>query len=429
MHKKGKFNEATTIYAALLNQHPFEQSLQFLMADVFIRQEMNGLAINLLSNLLRDNPKNSDAWCNLGIAFRKENFYKEAKSAYLQAIKNGKETVEICSNMAGLYADRAQPEEALKWCDKALKIDPNNVSAKWQKALAVLTMRKWEEGWRLYESRQLLESWDSRDTIDCPIWDGRDVNHLYIHGEQGVGDEVMFASNLTHVTNAKNVTIEVNPKVEKLIKLSFPNWNVITKEAQGDYDAKIAIGSLCNLYGKFNDAPYLKPDPERVAFYRSELKKLGEAPYIAVTWLGGLKATRVEDRSISVKSLKPILDEFTCVSAQYNSNPVIEQERLEVGLHKINDECVGGDLAEQAALFAAVDAVVTVQQTAVHVAGAVGAKTYAMIGEHPHWRYGLDGNKLPWYRTVELFRQKSGAALKDVVNDVLLKLKNDFNKI
>ena len=104
---------------------------------------------------------------------------------------------------------------------------------------------------------------------------------------------------------------------------------------------------------------------------------------------------------------------------------MIESEREKVGLTKINDLCVGADLAEQAALFAAVDAVVTVQQTAVHVAGAVGAKTYAMIGSSPHWRYGLTADTLPWYGSVRLFRQKEDG-WKPVIDSVLKALGKDF---
>jgi tetratricopeptide (TPR) repeat protein len=427
-HKAGNLNEAASIYSALMNQKPFDTTLQFLLADVFLRQERNGLAINLLTNLLQSNPKNADAWCNLGVGFRKENFYEEAKQAYFKAIEHGGETVEACSNMAGLYADRAEPEKALEWCNKALKLDANSVQAMWQKALALLTTKNWKDGWKLYESRQRLESWDSRKTIDAPIWDGSPVEHLYIHGEQGVGDEVMFASMLPYARPlAKRITIEVHEKFASLIRSTWPEFTVVTSETRGDYDAKIAIGSLNTLFDKFNEGAYLAPDANRVSFYRKELEKLGPGPYVAVTWLGGTKMTRVEDRSVSLKLMQPILDAYTCVSGQYNSNPMIEQERLDAGLAKINDESVGGDLGEQAALFAACDAVVTVQQTAVHVAGSVGAKTYALIGSHPHWRYGVEGETLPWYESVRLFRQKKDWA--EVVDNVKRALDADFGKL
>lgn len=426
LHKQGKLDEAEVLYNRVLNRKPFDDQILFLLSDLYLRKDFNGVAINLLMNLLQNNPKHAAAWCNLGIGFRKENDYKSAKGAWMKAITEGGETVEVCSNLATLYADRAEPAKALEWCDKALAIDPENVSAKWQKGLALLTMGEWAEGWAMYQNRQNLESWDSRSTLDVPIWDGGDIDHLYIHGEQGVGDEVMFASMLPFVTNAKRVTIEVNAKVAPLIALTWPAYTVVTEETAGDYDAKIAIGSLPWLYGEFGqEIAYLTPDPDRVQFYRGELAKLGPGPYVALTWMGGAKATRVEDRSIQLEQLRPIMDAYTCVSAQYsNTNPMIEVERIKAGLHKINDECTGTDLAEQAALFAAVDAVVTVQQTAVHVSGAVGTPTYAMIGAHPHWRYGVAGDTLPWYSSVKLFRQKT--EWFEVIERVIKALKEEL---
>lgn len=423
LHKQGRFDEAAALYNRILNRKPFDETLLFLLADLYLRQECNGLAINLLMNLLQNNPKNAEAWCNLGIGFRKENDYASAKGAWMKAIAEGGETVEVCSNLATLYADRAEPLKAIHWCDKALAIDPDNVEARWQKALATLTLKNWKDGWALYEWRQKLAHWDSRKSVNVPAWDGSEVDHLYIHGEQGVGDEVMFASMLPYV-KAKKVTIEVNAKLAKLIKSTYPEWDVVTEETDGDYDAKIPIGSLNTLFDKFNEGAYFAPEAERVSYYREELKKLGPGPYIALTWMGGTKATRVEDRSIRLEELKPIMDKFTCVSAQYESNHMVEIERKKAGLHKINDECIGGDLAEQAALFAACDAVVTVQQTAVHVAGAVGAKTYAMIGSHPHWRYGVEGESLPWYGSVRLYRQKED--WESVIAKVLADLKAEI---
>lgn len=407
LHKQGKFDEAEKLYNSLLNRSIFNDDLLFLLSDLYLRKGFNGLAANLLANLLQNNPKHAMGWCNLGVAFRKENRYQEAKQAWNKAIEHGGNTVEVCSNYAGLYADRAQPEKALEWIDKALAIDPNNIQAKWQKSLALLTLGHWKEGWELYQYRQQLEGWDSRKTVDAPLWDGQPVRHLYIHGEQGVGDEIMFLSYLDRVC-ADEITIEVHAKVAPIVREEWPGVNVVTTETPGDYDAKIPIGSLASMFEP-DGLPYFVPNPARVDYYRSELAKLGPAPHIAVTWVGGTKATRVEDRSINLRQLKVLLEKYTCVSAQYSdNNPVIEQERIENNLPKINDASTGLDLAEQAALFAACDAVVTVQQTAVHVAGAVGARCLVMLSSHPHWRYGTEGETMPWYNSVKLVRNKSG---------------------
>lgn len=399
--------------------------MTFLLADLYLRKQYTCLAVHLLSNLLQNNPKHSEAWCNLGIAFREEGDLERAKDCWMKSMAISGETVECCSNLAGLYADRARPKEAIEWIDKAIKLSKGDVEPLWLKALCCLSLKQWDEGWKLYESRFRLPNWDSRKTVIAPLWDGKPVDHLYLHGEQGIGDEVMFLSAIPLMKHlAKKITLEVHAKVAGLAKQTWPEFEVVTVEAPGNYDAKLPIGSLCGMFG-FNDKPYLFPNEERVRFYRGELDKLGVSPHLALTWIGGTKATRVEDRSLDIKELKPLMEGFTCVSAQYSdSNPYIDGERERGGLPKINDASTGLDLHEQAALFKAVDAVVTVQQTAVHVAGAVGAKCLAMIGSHPHWRYGVEGETLPWYSTVKLYRNIDG--WQDVINRVTKDLRANY---
>lgn len=429
LHKERKYADATHLYNCVLNRHPFNEGLMSLLADAYIRQEMTGLAVNLLTNALERNPKNSKAWNDLGIAFRKENRYEQAQKAYERSIEIAGDTVEACANMAGLYGDRAQPEQAIHWCDRVLAIEPGHTDAIWHKALALLTQRKWPEGWDCYESRQQLDSWDSRKSITAPLWDFGQTDHLYIHGEQGIGDEVMFLSCLDEILpRARHVTVEVHPAVAGIVRTTWPTVSVVTQETTGDYSAKIPLGSLCARLRRADDAfpgtSYLKPDESLVEHYRARLTAIGPRPWIAVTWLGGVKATRVEERSLNLSELRPILDRYTCVSAQYEHVlPVIAKEREKEGLVCLDNLCVGKDIAHQAALFKAVDAVVTVQQTAVHVAGAVGAKTFAMIGAAPHWRYGLEGN-LPWYESVELYRKCTDWA--DVINRVDKDIANFF---
>lgn len=423
LHKQGKLDEAELIYNRLLNRTPFQEELTFLVADLYLRKEYNGLAINLLSNLLQNNPQHHGAWCNLGVGFRKEDKVEFAKAAWKRALAIQGDSAEVCSNMAGLYADHAEPDQALHWIDRALAVAPENVEAHWLKALSLLTLKRWEEGWNHYEWRQKLQSWDSRPQIKASLWDGSPVERLYIHGEQGVGDEVMFACALPFV-KAKHITLEVNPKVANLMRKSFPDFEVVT-DPSGEHDAKVPIGSLIGRYG-FNPEPYLKPDPWKVIEYRKRLEALGPGPYVALTWVGGTKATRAQDRSISLSMLKPLMSEYTCVSAQYeDSNPYIGPEREQAGLPKVDEP--GMDLHDQAALFKAVDAVVTVQQTAVHVAGAVGARTYALIGSHPHWRYGVEGDRLPFYKDVRLYRKQT--TWEEALQRLKAELDADFGRV
>lgn len=425
LHKSGDFGRASHMYNCVLNLQPFHEGTLYLLSDIYLRQDYSGLAINLLMSLLDRNDKHAQAWCNLGVAFRKEDKYDEALYAWDRALQIEGDTSEVCGNIATLYSDNAQPDEAIKWLERALKCDDSNIHAHWSMALALLTKRDWAAGWDKYEYRLKLETFHTRDTLTCPVWDFEQTDHLYVHGEQGVGDEVMFLSCLDEaIRRARHVTVEVHPAVAPLVRQTWPGVSVVTEETKGDYTAKIAIGSLAVRFRRSEDAfpgvPYLKPDPALVEHYKARLSAVGPRPWVALAWHGGTRVTRVRDRSIELTAMKPIMDTFTCVSAQYeHTNPVLAEQRKDAGLVALDDLCLGKDLSHQAALFAAVDAVVTVQQTAVHVAGAVGAKTYGLISGNPHWRYGLSGD-MPWYRSVSLYRKTSdwGSLIEKVRSDI-----------
>lgn len=431
LHKQKRFGEAELLYNRILNLEPFNQDILFCLADMYIRREFNALAVNLLDGVTRRNPEHGLAWSAMGVGYRKEGHIEDALRCWRKAIELMGETPEVCNNMAGIYADHGKPHEALAWLKKALHLEPESIESNWQKALALLTLAQWEEGWKQYEWRRKLEHWDYRKAVDVPSWDFGRVNHLYIHGEQGVGDEIMFASAIPKMKHlAQKITLEVNERVAPIMKMTFPEFEVVTVETPGPYDAKIPIGSLIGHFG-FNRDPYLMPDPSTVQHYRKELKTLGPGPYIAIAWCGGSKMTRVLDRSIQLEEFAP-LKKYTLVSAQYwnfgtGSNPYIEEARVKCGIPKINDASTGMDLHEQAALFKACDAVVTVQQTAVHVAGSVGAKTWALIGEAPHWRYGIQGDSMPFYSSVKLLR-KTGE-WSEVINKAVNELDCHFGRI
>ena len=430
LHKQQRFGEAEAEYHKILNQEPEDPGLLYLLADIYLRRDWDGLAGILLTQLLKKYPNHSQAWCNLGIAHRKENRLDVAKAAWERALAIAGDSEEVCNNMAGLYADMAQPKEAMAWCDRALKVNPESVSGQWHKALALLTLGRFEEGWPLYKSRQKKEGWHARDSVVAPEWDGKPVERLYIHGEQGVGDEIMFASAIPHILGlVGHVTVEVNAKVAGIVKQTWPQFTVVKDESAvtGHFDAKIPIGNLIGMFG-MNTKPFLEPHPEKVAFYRRELEKFGHGPYVALTWIGGTKQTRIGTRSMDLGDLSPIMDRYTCVSAQYSQTPalaeLIGRQLAKHGLRKINDESAGEDLHDQAALFKAVDAVVTVQQTAVHVAGGVGAKTLALIDTNPHWRYGVSVDTMPFYSSVSLLRKKTG--WNEVVERALHALERDI---
>lgn len=438
-HKNGDLPKAIAIYQSILNRLPDCEPLLLNLTDALLRMDLNGVAANLLVAVLSRNPKCAVAWIHLGLAYRKENLFDKSEECYHKALAlpDGK-TIEAYSGMASLFSDSAQPEKCIYWADKAISIenaDPESrYSGYWEKALALLTMRKWDEGWNFYEYRKKLPSWDSRKNVigknieNCSDSEIYGCKSIYIHGEQGVGDEIMFASGVVDLVSDLpsdcDITIEVNAKCLDLFRYNFPKAKVISKEPISVTKVEIKV-AMATLQKRLLDGSrfsytvgypgYLSVPQDLIDHYKEKLFALGPPPYIGIAWMGGAKNTRIEFRSVPLELFDTIRSLGTSVSLMYENHPGVGEIREHHNLPKIDNLSIGGDLLSQAALALACDVVVTCQQTLVHVCGAVGAKCFVMLPDNPHWRYGLEGEKMPWYGdNIVLLRKKAGETWKSL---------------
>lgn len=433
-HIAGEYPKALSIYQTLLNRLPLNEMLLLNMADALLRMDINGVAANLLISILIRNPTCVPALVHLGLAYRKENLFQLSEECYAQclALPEGK-TLEAYSGMASLFSDSGEPDKCLIYANEALKLtkkdDQAQYSGYWEKSLALLTKGEWEEGFKLYEYRKMLPNWDSRKLVIAKNWENatpeelKAMKSIYIHGEQGVGDEIMFASGVykfihSSTLSPENITIEVNPKCLAIFKFNFPGVNVISEAPKTGvyYDIKVAMGTLyAKYFDYFTTAVYLGASDKLLAHYKIELAKLGPPPYIGIAWMGGAKNTRAEFRSIPLELFDPIRKLGTCVSLQYENNPGTDQLREHHKLPKIDSLSVGAELQHQAALAMCCDLVVTCQQTLVHICGSTGAKCFVMLPSNPHWRYGIEGEHMAMYgKHVTLLRKTKGETWKSL---------------
>lgn len=411
LHRAGNLPEAATCYNQILNREPNNPGLLYLLGDIAVRQSCNGIGINLLNNSILLKPS-VEAFTALGVAYRHENFYVEAESAWRQGLQL-EETAELYNNIASIYSDHGEPEKALKLVNRSLELTPGNPNARWNKSLALLTSQRWAEAWEHHDCRfdPNVQSVSTRRNLGCPIWNGERVEHLAVHGEQGLGDEIMFMSVLADaLKHCDRMTVEVAPRLMDLVERSFPGVQVYGTEAAmrqwaSPFDAVVPLGSLPAFFRNANEdfpgVPYLVPDPVRVEYWHRQFAMQGPRPFIGVAWQGGTKETRVLQRSISAKNLS-FCKRGTVVSLQYGEHA--ELTATENG-YLFYPQSKGDDMDELAAMTAACDMVITVAQTLVHVAGALGVPTHVLTPLHSSWRYGM-GDSMPWYGSVVLHRQK-----------------------
>ena len=308
-------------------------------------------------------------------------------------------------------------------------------------ATQMLALGQWHEGWEAYESRFLLKD---KTIISPPGIDPvrsqespRGKNVL-VFGEQGFGDSIMMASLIPDLLKvAQSVTLFVQPRLAPLFQSSFPGASVISEintDAYQSMDACYGLGSLGRFFrlssADFPGTSYLSLPQEQNAHWRGILDSLGPGLKIGLAWRGGGHVLSAAHRSIHLKEFAPILalSDVHFVNLQYkHSASEVQQVEEEFGISIHHFEGITEDLLATAALTQALDLVITVQQTALHIAGAVGTPAWVLVPVVPEWRYGLSGSAMPWYSSVRLFRQaqfndwaRPIAELKDCFQELLL---------
>jgi ADP-heptose:LPS heptosyltransferase len=79
------------------------------------------------------------------------------------------------------------------------------------------------------------------------------------------------------------------------------------------------------------------------------------------------------------------------------------ERALDIRIHTVLDALE--DLDETAALLGALELIVTIDSTVAQLAGAMGRPVWVLLPVGAEWRYGVAGERTPWYPSARLFRQ------------------------
>lgn len=359
------------------------------------------------------------------------------------------EEPSTASNMVGVRVDSmahlGRQDEALPLLDKEIERSPYVPGLRFPRAEIRLLNEEFGPGWDDYAFRNLSSTRHLR-MVAFPQWKGEPLEgkSILVLAEQGLGDQVMFASCLPDLLalGPSRVVVEVVKRVAPTIARSFPQCEIVpTKQDAGlewvrdigEMDYFVPIGDLPRQFRRARaDFPdrrsYLVADPGRVAHWRDKLAALGPRPKIGVSWKGGTERTRTVLRTMGpalVAELQGAADaEWVCLQYGDVTQGLEEAAAAGMKLHYWKEAI--DNLDEFAALVSALDLVVTVCNTTVHYAGAVGKDVWVMSPKVPEWRYGLRFESMPWYPSSRMFRQRVDGDWDGVLADVGRELSSRF---
>jgi hypothetical protein len=390
------------------------------------------------------NPDLAYARNNLGYTLFNDLGEHERGAAHIEAaLQLRPQDPDIQCNYSMVLVHRGLLDAALALCDELLAAHPYLYEARLNRALAALKLGRFAEAWPDYEARKYAYgNYVARD-FGFPEWRGEPLEgkSILTYAEQGLGDQIMFASCLPDLLqHAGRCIVECSPQLEKLFRRSFPRATVCAGDATsrgsdrisrlGAIDYQVAIGSLplhfrSDLSRFPHHAGYLQTDSGRCAYWRQRLERLGAGYKIGISWRGGAVSTRRELRSIPLQEWLPLVSQASChfVSLQYGDNGE-ESGRFayEHGVSVHHWQQAIDDYDETAALIVGLDLVISVQTAVAHLSGALGTPAWVLVPAVPEWRYLQSGDAMPWYPSVRLFRQQQRDTWIPLITEIARRL-------
>jgi tetratricopeptide (TPR) repeat protein len=413
----------TSLAAALREQGKFADAVEVLRAAIYADQE------------------NPDLWNALGTSVLESGDIDQAITFYSEVLRlkpgytRGHHNLARALELAGRVEDALPHYETS--VEKALS-EKDRVLSTHALAHACLASGRIARGWEMYGAR-LNPHYDmaTRYLLPGEPWDGADPAALegrtvLVMGEQGIGDEILFANALPDLIEAVGPEGEVRLACEQrlipLFQRSFPGVRVgrhYTIEREGrqirhapdlwnedEIDLWTPIGNLCRAFRGSLDAfpqraSFLTPDPERLSHWRSELGAMGTGPKIGVLWKS-LKMDARRSKSFSPFELwKPVLKTpgITLVNLQYGdcaAELADAKDRFGVTIHQPGGIDLRNDLDDVAALSAACDLVIGPMNATTNIAAACGAEVWFLRVVMASWTL-LGTQGMAWYPRTRTF--------------------------
>ncbi|HLK25630.1 MAG TPA: tetratricopeptide repeat protein [Caulobacteraceae bacterium] len=388
-------------------------------------------------------PGNAEAYNARGVALAALGRLDDAIASYDHALRlpqgvaapGPDRLAEIHSNRGAAFATLGRLTEAMACYERALSSKPDHAEALFNKSLALLTLGRFDEGWRLYEWRKRMK--DAKGYVAYPQaeWLGaEDISGktVFLRYEQGLGDTLQFCryAKLAHARGAR-VVMSVQDPLVRLLKQLEPQIEIIgEREMPAAFDLYAPLMSLPHAFGTTVETVpaeprYLAGDPTLKARWRDRLPPRTR-PRIGLVWSGNPKHKNDRNRSIALGELEPLLSldaEWVSLQKEVREGDAETLSRLG-RIYALGPEL--GDFADTAALIDELDLVLTVDTSIAHLAGALGKPVWVLLPYGPDFRWLRQREDSPWYPSARLFRQASLGDWSPVIAKVRDELRSRF---
>jgi Flp pilus assembly protein TadD len=425
----GRGKEAVEQLQCASRLDPQDAQIRYNLAVILQKIGQDDLAMLEYTACLELNPVHADALWNYGEMLRLREHFDRALTCFRQLLDiEGTKRLKMAHRMAVCCSALGLDQEAEALFSEQIESDDDPVTH-WEYAHYLLGRGRFEQAWPHYARR-----FDAGDRINLyrasypyPFWNGelQAGAALVVHGEQGAGDEILFATFLRGLLDrageaGMRVVVACRPALVRLFQASFADAVVVAHEVQRPADVRSAmaacqpvwqvmLGDLGRWLEKPSPKSYLIPQPEDVAYMAALLGnheglRIGLAvsanPYSpqANRQQRNLNTALLNARAKELEHSRPGVRFYSLHTAE--CRPALAA-LADIPVHDFSAHL--SDFSRTAALMTQMHIVVSVCTSTANLAGALGCNTHVLLQRHADWRWFDD---TAWFPHAKTYRQE-----------------------
>ena len=430
--KTSNFLEADKVYRICLSIRPNSIEALNNFGINLTNEKKFDEAIDIFNRVLRLDKDYFYAHNNLGMVYYNINNFDRAITHISEALKIKPDYAEAYNNKGISLNELKLYDEALFNYDQAIKLKPDCYDAYFHKALIKLSLGNFEEGWNLYQYRWKKNNFkEYRHPNIKKLETINDLNNkkVLVWYEQGFGDTIQFSRYVSKLLDIGAIVFfEVQKDLVPFFKDQF-NCKVNNEvDSLEHFDFQVPLLDLPKLFNTsikniFFNRSYLRTQEEKKFEWEKKLNLSKNKLNIGISVSGQPNHKRGFIRSIPLKKMESLFQEGSFFLIQKELN---DEDTRFLDKHK-EITFVGKEIdnfLDTAAIVENMDLIISVDTSLIHLAGALGKKSFLMLSYSSDWRWLLDRNSTPWYESIKILRQKSICDWDFVINQIQLELNN-----
>ena len=367
-------------------------------------------------------PVDSVAYSNLGLIYEEFNELKQAENSYLSSIKI-KKNYPALYNLGVLYRKINKLDKSIEILKEALKINPDNNYAHYSLGMSYFKKKDFINGYPYFLRRPVQNAAALKN-----FWYGQKEpqNTILVFCEYGLGDAIMFSRYFLFLKDYfKNVKVCCQTSLISIFQKAFPAIEFVESVEKVEYDfAVLAMDLPYFLKMDFGNIPnkegYLKADFDKVKVFEMEYFK-EDVLTVGIFYSGGeLEKRNAKHRAIPLKKMQKLFKIPNIKVYSFQKEDRFSELKDFPEIVDLGKEF--SDFSDTAAAMQNLDVMITIDSAPVHLAGALGVKTFLMLPYFYEWRWFEDVKTTAWYESVEIFKQSQPDCWDNVIDEICEKL-------